>query len=171
MISITLPMVRQVESSAVPGWKRGVDVATPEIPPGGNGLEPLPVPSGGGITVKPWWDIFPKDVPSAISRGLETPTLAPVGAVSKTIYKLGAGGLLAGGVGGFILGGLFGGGQEQQQDIDQDPTVIPIVDPDVTPTIITPITPTIDPTIYQTGEGTIIARVYLSSIKIFPSIV
>lgn len=168
MISITLPFVGGADNqqSHVPSWKRGVDVASPDVPSGGNGLEPLAIPSGGGgITVKPWWDIFPKDIPAAISRGLETPTLVPVGAVSKTIFKLGAGGLLAGGVGGFILGGLLGGGgQEQQQDITQEPTVIPTVIPTVTPTIEPTITPEIVTDIYAPDARDIYAITHQNTI-------
>lgn len=156
MISITIPFVGGAnQQSHVPSWKRGVDVASPDVPSGGSGLEPLAVPSGGGfMTVKPWWEQLPSSIPAAISRGLETPTLVPVGAVSKTIFKIGG---MAGfaALGGFILGGLFGGGGSQEQDITQQPTVIPTVEPTVIPTIIAPVAPTIDPTVYQTGEGTI----------------
>lgn len=79
------------------------------------------VPSGGlvmGATSFPtsigeWWE-----------RSLLTPTLSPIGLVKapmKTIIKYGGVGL--GAIGGFILASLFGGGQEQQQEITQAPDV------------------------------------------------
>lgn len=168
MIAITLPYLGGADNqqSHVPSWKRGVDIASPDVPSGGNGLEPLAVPSGGGgITVRPWWDILPANIPAVISRGLETPIISPVGAVSKTIFKIGG---MAGfaALGGFILGGLFGGGGSQEQDITQEPevTVTPVVTPIVTPTIAPTITPDIDTDIYAPGAGDINVTTYQNTI-------
>lgn len=111
------------------------------------------------VYVKPWWEIFPTTPTEVIERTIEEPAIAPAGAVvSKSILKLGAGGLLASGIGGFLLARFFGGGaapQEQEQDIVQEPTVTPTVIPTVIPQIDHEIVPTIKPTIVPTIEPTI----------------
>lgn len=103
---------------------------------------------GGGITVRPWWDIFPKTPTEVVERTLAEPAVvAPAAVVSKTILKLGGAGLLAGGVGGFLFGRFFGGGgtQELQQEQEADLTQ----EPDVTVTPDLPVDVGVDPTVQQ----------------------
>lgn len=106
---------------------------------------------GGGITVRPWWDIFPKTPTEAVTRTLEEPVVTPAGGaavVFKSITKQTGMRLLplaGGAIGGFLFGRLFGGGgtQELQQELDQTLTQ----EPEVTVTPEMPVDVGVDPTI------------------------
>lgn len=167
-VPVSLPLGQALES-AIPSWKRGVDVKKVDLPINGNGLDVSPVPTGGGgfMTIKPWWEMLPGSIPEMITRTVETPIVSPIGAVSKTIFKIGG---MAGftALGGFVLGSLLGGGgtQEQDQELIQAPDidVEPDVDVGVDTTQVPSITPAIDTDIYAPEGRDVILNTTTNSI-------
>jgi hypothetical protein len=89
--------------------------------------------------------MLPQSIPAAVTRTFETPIVSPIGAVSKTIFKIGG---MAGfaALGGFVLGGLLGGNGTQEQTLLQQPDVD--VEPEVTVDVDTTQEPTIEPDIF-----------------------